>query len=71
MKKYLNYGCDSSVQYYDIASDSITVYFSDGSSYTYSYASTGMYHVERMKELAEVGEGLNHYIMKNCKYDYE
>jgi curli biogenesis system outer membrane secretion channel CsgG len=62
---------DSSVAAYEIGDDYVRVRFSDGSVYLYTYASAGASHVERMKELARSGDGLNSYIMNNVKYDYE
>ena len=39
--------------------------------YTYSYKSAGVENVEQMKKLARQGYGLNSFINKNVKYDYE
>jgi hypothetical protein len=62
---------DSSVAAYEIGDDYIRVQFTDGSIYLYTYASAGSSDIERMKELARAGDGLNSYIMRNAKYDYE
>ena len=62
---------DSSVAAYEYGADYIQVQFTDGSVYVYTYASAGGDHIERMKELADSGDGLNAYIMANVKYDYE
>ena len=39
--------------------------FENSVIYRYSYIKTGQAHVEEMKRLAIVGEGLNSYIGKN------
>lgn len=70
-QEYADPDGDSSVDAYEIGEDYIRVRFSDGSVYLYTYASAGAPHIERMKELARSGDGLNSYIMNNVKYDYE
>lgn len=67
MERYANLGGDSGITGYEIAADSITVQFKDGSVYLYSYASTGQRDVERMKQLAQQGQGLNSFISKHVK----
>ena len=71
MKRYLNLNGNSSVSAYGTGADYIDVQFTDGSIYRYSYSSAGQYHVEQMKFLANVGSGLNSYIMSYCRYSYE
>lgn len=72
MNHYSNRGGNSNVRGYEIGHDFITVYFKGASkSYTYSYQSAGEHHVEKMKQLAERGSGLNSYIMLNVKNDFE
>jgi hypothetical protein len=71
MELYSNTSGDSSVYAYDTGSDFITVYFTNGKQYTYSYKSAGVSNVEQMKNLARAGSGLNSFIMKNCKNNYE
>jgi hypothetical protein len=72
MKNYLNKGGKSSVKYYEIAEERITIIFNNSSeSYTWSYRSAGSYHVERMKKLDDNGIGLNSYILTNVKYNFE
>lgn len=65
--KYEDIDGDSNISSYEIESESISVEFKDGSIYTYSYLSPGKEDVERMKELAERDDGLNSYIMRNCR----
>ena len=43
----------------------IRVQFADGSTYTYTESSCGLFIVESMIALAEQGAGLNGYISKN------
>lgn len=72
MKNYANRGGNSNVRSYELGEDFITVDFKGTSKqYTYSYHSAGSQHVEKMKQLAENGSGLNSYIMLNVKNDFE
>ena len=70
MERYLNLDGKSGVLCYELGSDYIIVQFKDYGVYTYTYRSAGQYNVERMKELAIAGKGLNHYIMMYCKTLY-
>lgn len=71
MEIYKNLGGDSSVVAYEIGADSITVQFSDGSIYLYTYRSAGVGNIEEMKILARTGHGLNSFIMKRVRKSYE
>lgn len=68
---YKNINNDSNVSSYEIGSDYISVQFTNGSIYVYSYRKAGKYHVVRMKALAVSGDGLNSYIMRNCSKLYD
>lgn len=70
MERYRNLGGDSGVVAYDIGEDSITVEFSDGSVYLYTYQSAGGHNIEQMKELAVAGRGLNSFINKYVRKQY-
>ena len=70
MKRYRNRGGDSGVVAYEIGSDSITVMFSDGSIYLYTYQSAGSANIEHLKRLAIDGEGLNSFINRCVRKDY-
>lgn len=72
MQKYADINNDSGVIGYEISATSITVWF-DGAArpYTYSYAVAGQHHVEKMKILAQSGDGLNAYINYNVKFKYD
>jgi hypothetical protein len=72
MKKYQNRSGNSNVKYYQISQDSIKIIFNCSTErYTYSYQSAGSHHVEKMKNLAINGIGLNSYILTIVKYDFE
>lgn len=71
MVKYHNIGGKSNVRYYSNGTDNITVQFSDGSIYLYTYNSTSVNEIEHMKSLAEQGGGLNYFIKRIVKKRYE
>ena len=71
MEQYLNLGGNSNVKAYSIGLDYIEVVFGRGALYRYSYRSAGKDKVEQMKILARKGVGLNSYIMRSAKMDYE
>lgn len=56
MERYKNLGGDSGVSDYKIGDDSITVQFSTGEIYLYTYSSAGSAHIEKMKSLAWQGK---------------
>ncbi|WP_318420663.1 hypothetical protein [Photobacterium leiognathi] len=71
MERYKDIDSDSGVLGYEINNDNITVWFHGSARpYTYSYASAGSIHVEEMKKLAHLGNGLNAYINNNVKFKY-
>jgi hypothetical protein len=71
MERYKNLGGKSGVSAYEIGSDSITVQFTTGSVYLYTYNSSGSANIEEMKLLATSGQGLNSFISKYIKKNYE
>lgn len=72
MQRYADLNDDSGVSSFEMGSSYIKVWFNrDAASYVYSHVSAGGYHVEHMKKLAVAGKGLNTYINKNVKRDYE
>lgn len=72
MEQYSNYGGGSNVKSYSIGDTYIKVSFNKSTKvYTNSYKSAGVENVEQMKKLARQGCGLNSFINKNVKYDYE
>jgi hypothetical protein len=71
MQNYKNLGGNSNVTRFEIAPESITVEFGDGSQYLYSYRAPGSELVEQMKSLALQGRGLNSFISRVVKGHYE
>lgn len=71
MQRYSDIDRDSGVVAYENGSDFIRVQFSDGSIYLYSYRSAGSGKIEKMKSLADRGDGLNAYINHNARKLYE
>ncbi len=68
---YKNLGGSSGVDSYRLGSNFIEVRFSDLSVYVYTYSSAGQSHVEMMKVFAKEGKGLNSYIHKYVRKNYE
>lgn len=62
MKIYKDIDGDSGVSAYEYGSDFIRVQFSTGVVYIYIYQSAGAANIERMKKLADAGDGLNAFI---------
>lgn len=71
MQPYRNVEGNSQVTPYEIGPDYITLQFSDGSSYRYTYVSAGQENVERMKGLAQAGQGLDTFINTTVSKLYE
>ncbi len=71
MEPYRNIQGNSGVRAYEIGDDYITIEFSDGAVYRYTYASAGEENVDRMKGLAEAGQGLNTFLSTNVMKLYE
>lgn len=70
MKQYGNGRGNSQIVSYSTTNNSITIVFRGGGDYTYTYSSAGAEHVERMKELAQTGFGLETYIQRNVRNKY-
>ena len=70
MQPYLNLGGNSNVRAYETGSNYIGVQFQDGSVYRYTYSSTGSDYIERMKQLAVSGQGLNSFVSSYVKKNY-
>ncbi|OYQ37347.1 hypothetical protein CHU92_08405 [Flavobacterium cyanobacteriorum] len=71
MKKYKNKEGNSGVTGYEAGNDNIKVEFGHGAVYLYTYASAGKRIIDKMKELAEEGQGLSTYISQQVKDKYE
>lgn len=71
MERYKNLSGNSGIQAYELGEDRITVLFKDDWYYLYTNNSAGNNNISQMKKLAIAGTGLNSFINKNVKYDYE
>ena len=71
MEPYKNLHGNSGVSSYEIGEDKITVQFTDGTVYLYTYESAGSTHIEKMKALALSGRGLNSFINTTVKKRYD
>lgn len=71
LERYKNLGGDSPILAYGITDTSITIQYSDGGIYLYTYANPGKREVETMKKLAIRGDGLSTYINTNVRKSYE
>lgn len=68
MEKYRDIDGDSGISEYEIGEDLIKVkFFKTDKIYIYSHKKAGSCHVEKMKDLALRGNGLNKYINKNVR----
>lgn len=70
MERYRDVDGDSNVAAYEAGDDFIRVQFNDGSIYLYTSASAGVLIIERMKNLARSGDGLNAYINRVVRKRY-
>lgn len=70
MEPYRNLGGDSGVVAYETGKDFIRVQFSDGAVYLYTYTSAGPSYIEHMKQLANIGQGLNAFINTTVRKAY-
>lgn len=71
MQIYKNLGGNSNISSFEMGTDFIDVQFNGGAIYRYSYKSAGSNHIEYMKTLAIQGYGLNSYINRNVRKNYE
>jgi hypothetical protein len=69
MNRYRNLGGNSNVHTYKIDPSQITVSFYGGGTF-YTYSSAGTFKVERMKQLAIRGKGLNSFIKTQANNNY-
>lgn len=70
MERYKNLGGTSNIVAFEVAHDSITVQFGDGSIYLYTAASAGAANLAEMQRLATAGQGLNSFIGRVVKKGY-
>jgi len=62
VKAYLNQSNDAGILAYEYGSDWIRIRFSNGEIYEYTSARIGRANLNRMKRLAEIGDGLTTFI---------
>jgi len=70
MERYKNRGGNSGVVSFEITAESITIQFRDNSQYLYNTIRPGLTAVNRMKELARAGLGLNSYISRSIRKNF-
>ena len=70
MQPYKNSGNLSWISAFEIGEDYIKVQFIDGVVHLYTNGSVGTEHLQKMKELAMQGKGLNNYIDKQARNSY-
>ncbi len=67
MKPYKNLGGNSSIVAYDYDTTAIYVQFKSGAVYKYPAEKVGEANFQRMKQLADVGQGLCSFIHRNAQ----
>jgi hypothetical protein len=70
MTPYANRSGKSGVTAYRTGPDFIIVEFMQDGVYLYNYTRPGRRHVNKMKALAERGEGLSTYISRHVREDF-
>ena len=68
MIRYFN--GESGILAYECGRDFVRIQFADGRIYLYTYGSTGVFNVEKMKRLARCGKGLNTFINRMVRENY-
>jgi hypothetical protein len=72
MERYKDLDGDSGISSYEIRDDSIAIEFKGARKiYVWSYPGAGAANVERMKQLAKEGSGLNGFIQQKVKTLYD
>jgi hypothetical protein len=70
MTPYKNLNGDSKVAGYDLTPCGIEVYFRDRYVYSYTEAIVGPHTIDKMRELAVYGRGLNGFILSHVRTRY-
>lgn len=65
MKVYRDINGDSGISAYNCGDDWIKVQFKGGNTYEYQASKIGQARITAMKALADAGDELNSYIMRN------
>jgi hypothetical protein len=68
MHPYKNLSKNAGILAYDFAGNDIIVKFTNNVIYLYTEKENGKEQIEKMKKLAEKGEGLTTYINQNIKH---
>jgi hypothetical protein len=76
MQPYKNLSGQSGIELYVYENDSITVKFKEKNksghdTYKYTYQSAGNDSIEKMKGLADIGQGLHTYINQEVRKKYD
>jgi hypothetical protein len=71
MQRYKNLNGESGVVAYDIGTRSITVQFTGGDRYLYTFDSAGAANIAEMQRLAKTGRGLCSFISRVIGKRYE
>ena len=71
MERYKNSGGKSNVVAYEIGPDFVSICFADGGKYIYTNQSAGLANIEKMKQLALTGQGVNSFINRVVSNRYE
>jgi hypothetical protein len=71
MQRYKNHSGKSGVVAYDIGNQSITVQFTGGDRYLYTFDSAGAANIVEMQRLARTGRGLCSFISQVIRTQYE
>lgn len=58
---------DSRVESYELGDNFIRIHFEQGGVYNYTYSDVGKDRVDRMKTLAQKGDGLQSYIVETFR----
>ena len=70
MTRYENLDGKSGIVAYEYGVDYIRVEFKDGAIYLYTYESADPDNIEKMKQLADNGQGLNSFINRIVSKKY-
>ena len=70
MSPYANHSGKAGITAFELGGDYLDIRFVDGSVYRYTYQSTGVSNIEKMKKLALAGRGLTTFINKTVRTQY-
>lgn len=70
MERYRDLSGNSGVDSFECGTDWIRVRFKSGGTYVYDRLTPGLHHIERMKALAQAGDGLATYITQHVRQNF-